>query len=101
MSVKQLTDSRRPRLARGHACVLVAARSGDANERACLESLLEHTPRDVAIVAVAADAAVLERLTSWQPDGIGRRSEGVKPALWVAGADPDAPAAWAAGRDLP
>src|SRR5256885_3443083 len=90
MSIKQLTDSSRPHLARGDACVLVAACSADASERACLESLLEHTPADVAIVAVAADAAVREQLLSWQPAGAGDRTEGGQPSLWVAGAGPSA-----------
>jgi hypothetical protein len=87
MRSEEMTEARRPDLARHDSCVVVAFDGADAGAYRCLESLLASTPEELPIVA--ALTAPLE------PDGeLGRLLEdrvAGERQLWLSYAEADSP----------
>jgi glycosyltransferase involved in cell wall biosynthesis len=61
MSFDELTETRRPDIARGRACVVIAANADEAQTQRCLESVAAHTPPEVPVTVVSPSVETVNR----------------------------------------
>src|SRR5580704_3899114 len=61
MSLDELTETHRPDIARGEACVVIAAHAGDPAAHRCVESLAAHTASEVLVTRVDPTSAAVSR----------------------------------------
>jgi glycosyltransferase involved in cell wall biosynthesis len=61
MSLEQLTETHRPDVARGGACVLIARNGSDERTRKCVESVLAHTAPEVFVALVEPTSGGVSR----------------------------------------
>ncbi len=80
MSPNELTETSLPNLARGRACVVVAAADADENLRRCLQSVRSHTPTEVPVIAVPATPHVQAELRALLEHGDTRHPVWLSPA---------------------
>jgi glycosyltransferase involved in cell wall biosynthesis len=61
MSFEDLNETRRPELARGQVCVLIATSASDSTARRCVESVMAHTAPEVLVTVVERSARAVNR----------------------------------------